>query len=371
MAAYDRDASSVLGLIVNPLAGLGGAVALKGTDGAEIVARALAAGATPHAGDRAGRAVVAFRREFDGPILTGPGALGADAAPDAETMTITQTGTAQDTTQLVSAMQDRVSLVLFAGGDGTARDVAAANKSDVPVLGIPAGVKMQSGIFARTPERAGQLAASFLAGRDRRVETVEILDIDEDARRAGRLTSKLFGTAVTPVGPTAHQGPKAGSSLDGLAEIDAALADYVRGMHDDMLYLIGPGMTMAALKDRLGGGTLLGIDAARGSRIVARDLTEREILTLLETGDTARIVLTVIGGQGFLLGRGNQQLSPTVIKKIGPDAIDVICATSKLSALTTQELSVDTGDVGLDRSLAGYRQIITGPRRRQMVRVAA
>lgn len=371
LSRHDQTADTVLGLAVNPLAGLGGTVALKGTDGAETVARALAAGATPQSGERASRAMAAFRRDGGGPVLTGPGPLGADAAPWAETVSMTSTGTAVDTGRLVTAMQGRVGLILFAGGDGTARDVAAANRSDIPILGIPAGVKMQSGVFARTPERAGQVAAGFLAGADRRVDVAELMDIDEEARRAGRLSAHLYGTARTPAGPAAHQGPKAGSGGDGLAEIDAALAGYAREMQGDTLYLIGPGMTMAALKDRLGGGTLLGVDAARGGAIIARDLAEADILALLDAGGPARIVLTVIGGQGFLLGRGNQQLSPRVIERVGADAIDVICAASKLTVLIPQELAVDTGDATLDQALSGFRQIITGPRRRQVVRVAA
>ena len=360
----------VLGLIVNPFAGLGGTVALKGSDGAEIVARALAAGAQPLAGLRAARAMEAFRRDGGGAVLTGPAALGAEAAPGAEVLPLTPAGDATDTSRIVAAMQGRVDLILFAGGDGTARDVAAANTGGTPILGIPAGVKMHSGVFARTSERAGQVAAAFLSGPADRTEAAEIMDIDEDARRQGRLSAHLFGMAQTPAGPSAHQGPKS-PGLSGLAEVDAALAEYVRRMDSETLYLIGPGSTMAALKDRLGGGTLLGVDAALGGEIVARDVTEAGLLELLDRDGPARIVLTVIGGQGFLLGRGNQQFSPRVIAAVGPDAVDVICAASKLAALNPQELAVDTGDAALDAALSGFRQIITGPGRQQVVRVAA
>ena len=365
------DRPAVLGLIVNPFAGLGGAVALKGTDGAEIVAEALAAGAEPKAEARAARALQAFRRDGGGAVVTGPGALGAAIAGDAECVPIHPTGTAEDTVALVRAMQDRVGLILFAGGDGTARDVAAANIAGVPILGLPAGVKMQSSVFARTPERAGQVAAAFLRDPQRAVEPADILDIDEAARREGRLVARLYGVADTPVGPRAHQGAKAGGGSEGLAEIDAALARYAAHMTAGTLYLIGPGMTMAALKDRLGGGTLLGVDAALDGEIIARDLSEAAILALLKTVAAARIVLTVIGGQGFLLGRGNQQISPRVIAAVGQDALDILCPASKLAALNPQELAVDTGDAELDQALSGFRQIITGPGRRQVVRVAA
>ena len=366
-----RDPALVLGLVVNPLAGLGGAVALKGTDGAAIVAKALEAGAEPHAGERARRAMDAFKRDGGGPALTGPGSLGAEAAPWADVITLRPLGTAEDTKALVTAMQGRVALILFAGGDGTARDVMAANDTEIPILGIPAGVKMHSGVFARTPERAGQVAAAFVAHQSQRLDDAEVMDIDEEERRCGRLSAQLYGVARTPAGPAAHLGPKAGSGGDAVAEIDAALGAYARDMDDNTLYFIGPGMTMAALKQRLGGGTLLGVDAARGGRIVGRDLSEADILGLLDANGRARIVLTVIGGQGFLLGRGNQQFSPRVIGRIGLDAIDVICAASKLAALTLPELAVDTGDVELDQGLSGFRQVITGPGRRQVIRVAA
>jgi predicted polyphosphate/ATP-dependent NAD kinase len=355
-----------LGLVVNPVAGLGGPVGAKGSDAPGIVAAALAAGAAPQATARAARAIAAFRTSSSAPILTGPGALGADAAPDAQVIDIAPEGSAADTAALVRAMQGRVDLILFCGGDGTARDVAAANAGGIPILGVPAGVKMHSGVFCRTPERAGLAAADFLEAEAPRLDLVEILDIDEAARRSGRLSAKLYTVARTPAATGARQGPKAGGG-DLLAEVDAALAEYVRHMAPGCAYVIGPGTTMAALKDRLGGGTLLGVDVARDGAIVARDAGERAILAEIGAGP-ARIVLTVIGGQGFLLGRGNQQISPEVIRRVGPDRIDVICAAGKLARL--EELSVDTGDSELDCTLSGYRQIRTGPGRRQVVRVA-
>jgi predicted polyphosphate/ATP-dependent NAD kinase len=275
---------------------------------------------------------------------------------------------ADDTRALVSEMQGKVDLILFCGGDGTARDVADANVSGIPILGIPAGVKMHSGVFARSPERAGQAAAAFLNDPGHPIELVEILDIDEAARRNGRLSAQLFTVARSPVARGVRQNPKAGGG-DLLAETDAALADYVRRMQPGCLYILGPGTTMAALKDRLGGGTLLGVDLARDGEICARDLSELQLLDALSDNTPARIVLTVVGGQGFILGRGNQQISGRVIDRVGTDRIDVICAGAKLAALDPQELTVDTGDVALDARLAGYWQVTTGPGRRQVVRV--
>jgi predicted polyphosphate/ATP-dependent NAD kinase len=302
-------------------------------------------------------------------VVTGAGPLGQDHVPMATVLNVAETThSAEDTRSLVAAMQGKVDLILFCGGDGTARDVAAANTSGVPILGIPAGVKMHSGVFARSPERAGQAAATYLKDADSPVELVEILDIDEAARRDGRLSARLFTVARSPVARGIRQNPKAGEG-DLVAETDAALAEYVRRMQPDCLYILGPGTTMAALKNRLGGGTLLGVDLARNGSIIARDQTEAQLLDRMNTDDPARIVLTVVGGQGFILGRGNQQISARVINRVGRERIDVICASDKLNALNPQELTVDTGDVALDAQLSGYWQVTTGPGRRQVVRV--
>lgn len=359
-----------LGFLVNPYAGIGGPKAQKGSDDPAFAALVRSQGTELSAPARAKRAMTAFLQSFPtARIVTGSGPLGQDHVPDATVLPTAEPAySAADTKALVTEMQGQVDLILFCGGDGTARDVAAANTSGVPVLGIPAGVKMHSGVFARSPERAGQAAAAFLKDPGSPVELVEIMDIDEAARRNGRLSARLFTLARSPVARGVRQNPKAGAG-DLVAETDAALADYVRRMQPDCLYILGPGTTMAALKDRLGGGTLLGVDLAQDDRILARDLTETELLEHLGTDTPARIVLTVVGGQGFLLGRGNQQISARVIERVGRDRIDVICASDKLNALDPQELTVDTGDVALDARLSGYWQVTTGPGRRQVVRV--
>ena len=278
---------------------------------------------------------------------------------------------------LVEAMQGCVDLLLFVGGDGTARDVAAANGRGHPMLGVPAGVKMHSGVFARSPERAGQAAATFLASAARRTEMVEILDIDEEARNAGRLSARLHTVARTPATTHLRQAAKTGGG-DLVAEMDASLATYAATMRLGTTYILGPGTTMAALKDRLGGGTLLGVDVAHGSGIVARDVDAARLEAMVaDPAVAARIVLTVVGGQGFILGRGNQQISAPVIRAVGTTGggtdrgIDVICSPAKLAALDPAELTVDTNDTALDAMLAGYWPIITGPGRRQVMRVVA
>ncbi|MGR3504076.1 ATP-NAD kinase family protein [Pseudaestuariivita sp.] len=359
-----------LGFLVNPYAGLGGPLGQKGSDDPRLVAVAQEGGTPLSALSRAERAAAAFLQSSHGhTVVTGPGQLGQSCVPSAEVVSVPDvTHAAADTRAVVEAMQGRVDLILFCGGDGTARDVAAANRTGIPVLGVPAGVKMHSGVFARSPERAGQAAAAFLNAPGHPVELVEVLDIDEEARRRGRLSARLFSVVRSPVASGVRQNPKAGNG-DMVAEVDAALGDYVRRMRPGCLYVLGPGTTMSALKDRLGGGTLLGVDLAQDKDIIARDLSEDQLLAHLEARAEARIVLTVVGGQGFLLGRGNQQISSRVIERVGPDRIDVICAIDKLNALEPQELTVDTGDTALDARLSGYCQVATGPGRRQVVRV--
>ncbi|KUF10858.1 ATP-NAD kinase family protein [Pseudoponticoccus marisrubri] len=357
-----------LGLIINPVAGLGGAMARKGSDEADIGARAAAEGRVSQAPMRAARALSAFRESCDAEVLAGP------VLPDTGTVTpvgpdVLQ-GTAEDTKACVRAMAGQVDLILFAGGDGTARDICAANDTGIPILGIPSGVKMHSGVFARSPERAGRMTAAFLSDTRQRTEMVEILDLDEAARRAGRLSARLYTVARTPLDLAgARQNPKAGNT-DPVGEMDAALAAYVAGMREDTLYVLGPGATMKALKDRLGGGSLLGVDVAEGGLVTGTDLDERALMARV-AGRRVRIVLTVVGGQGFVLGRGNQQISPAVLRAAGMPPIDVICGAEKLAGLNPQELTIDTGDVALDGTLAGYWPVITGPGRRQVMRVVA
>ncbi|WP_305968955.1 MULTISPECIES: ATP-NAD kinase family protein [unclassified Mameliella] len=355
-----------LGLVINPVAGLGGAMARKGSDEPDIAARARAEGRAPLAPLRADRALTAFRQACTAEVLAGPQV--PEGTRPVGPGDLTQT--AEDTHAAVAAMQGEVDLILFAGGDGTARDICAANDGGIPILGIPCGVKMHSGVFARSPERAGQLAAGFLNDARRRTEMVEILDLDEAARRAGRLSARLYTVARTPLdGQGARQNPKAGNT-DMVGEVDAALAAYVAGMREDTVYVLGPGATMMALKDRLGGGSLLGVDLAEGGLITARDLDETALMTRM-VGRPVRIVLTVVGGQGFVLGRGNQQISARVLRAAGLPPIDVICGPDKLAALTPSELTIDTGDPGLDAELAGYWPVMTGPGRKQVMRVVA
>lgn len=368
------------GLIVNPVAGLGGAVGLKGSDGADLQARARSLGAVPHAAERAGRALGRLElRTSDVTIVAAPGELGANVAAahllpvDVLPLPV-RAGltTADDTRAAARELVSRgVDLILFAGGDGTTRDLHDAVGDTVPVLGIPTGVKMHSGVFATTPESAGDVAAAFLVAGDAALTREgEVVDLDGDPE--GVIATRLYGALRVPDDPHRVQPMKASappvSDEAALAAVCASIAD---GMDPRRLYVVGPGTTMRRVLERLGlEKTLLGIDVVRAGRLVASDASEQQLLELLED-EPATLVVGVVGGQGALVGRGNQQLSPAVIRRIGAENVEIVAGLHKLLALDPPVLHVDTGDPALDEELCGYRRVHVAPGRTLVSKVAA
>ncbi len=324
--------------------------------------RALELGAQPVAPVRADRALARLERHRDGiTIVAGARAMGGDAAREhGFTTELVEAGagdeTSADDTRAAAAEMERrhVDLILYAGGDGTTRDIVDAVGTRVPILGIPTGVKMHSGVFATSPEAAGDLAASQFDLRE-----AEVMDIDEDALRDGRVSAQLYGVATVPRDRTRVQHPKA-ASRPGDAGLEA-LCRELAGEAAHGVTLFGPGTTTRRILSHLGGeGTLLGIDAVEDGRPAGLDLREAQLLDLLD-GRPARIVISVVGGQGYVLGRGNQQLSPEVIRRAGPENLVVIASLEKLLALDPPRLLVDTGDLELDRELSGYRRVRVAP----------
>jgi predicted polyphosphate/ATP-dependent NAD kinase len=358
---------------------MGGRVALRGTDGAETLARARALGATPAATARARRALERFElANVDVEILVAPGPLGADAVTrtglraEMIDLTVPAETTAADTRAAARALADRgVDLILFAGGDGTARDVLDAIGHRVPVLGIPTGVKMHSAVFAATPESAGDVAAAFLAARSPATHEAEVVDLDEAALRDGIISTRLYGVLCVPADRSRMPAMKTAAPASDEDELDAVCARIAEGMDPRRLYLLGPGTTTRRIARRLGvEKSLLGVDVVRAGRLVAADATEQDLLLLLE-GEPASLVVGVTGGQGMLFGRGNQQLSPAVLRHIGPGNIVVVAGLRKLLALDPPGLHVDTGDPGLDAELTGYRRVHVAPNRTLVQKVAA
>ncbi|MEV5977571.1 NAD(+)/NADH kinase [Streptomyces sp. NPDC052114] len=412
-----------VGLVVNPVAGLGGRVGLGGTDGPERALRALELGARPQAGARAAEALRALRTGAAPVVVTAPGPMGADAvraaglavevvgppvagvaarraverpapggaatairttaATGQDAATATRAGhaaapgpatavptTPADTTTAVRALvASGIDLLLFAGGDGTARDVLGAlGGARCPVLGVPTGVKMHSAVFAVGPRAAGEVAAAWLDGRGGvRLRDAEVMDRDESALIAGRVASRLFGWLSVPDVPARVQQRKTGSTA-ATAEASGGIATELAARVGEGLLVLGPGSTTRAVARALGAdASLAGVDvlALREGRaeVMAREAAEAELLARIGRGP-CWIALSPIGGQGFLLGRGNQQISPRVLRAAGGRArLLVLCPEHKLAALGGRPLLLDTTDAALDAELTGYLPVLTGHRR--------
>lgn len=358
-----------LGVIVNPVAGIGGRVGLKGSDGVEILRQARELGARSESTQRTIHALKLLEELQDRiQVITYPGGMGEDACRQAGLSPIVigaiedDQSTPEDTVCAARDMLDRkVDLTLFAGGDGTARDVCRAVGESLPVLGIPAGVKIHSAVYAVTPRGAGEVASMFLEGRLMAIREAEVMDIDEDAFRAGIITAKLYGYLRVPEESRFLQSVKAGSVLSEKEALQGMASDVVDKMTDsDCYFIIGPGTTTRSIMETLGlDNTLLGVDVVRKGEVVANDVSEQQLLELIQ-GKTTKIILTVIGGQGHLFGRGNQQLSPRVIREVGRKSLIVIATKEKLTALTGRPLLVDTGDEDLNEELSGYIRVTTG-----------
>ena len=337
-----------LGLLVNPYAGLGGAVALKGSDGADIRAEALARGARPRAVDRAHRALAGLDLPVE--IIGRP--AGEDTSAD---------DTRRAARDLAACELD---VLVFAGGDGTARDVLDAVGESVAVLGIPSGVKMHSAVYAVSPEAAGELLVRLGKAGLVDVQLREVRDIDEKAFREGVVKARFYGELLTPEEGHFLQRTKIGGVESEELVAEDIAAGIVESMEHGRIYLIGPGSTTAAIMSQLGlPNTLLGVDAICDNEVLLSDAGEAELLELLEReGRPAEIIITAIGGQGHIFGRGNQQFSPAVIRRVGIDNITVVAGKGKIKGLEGQPLLVDTNDPELDRALAGYRRVVTGYR---------
>ncbi|MFF2348205.1 ATP-NAD kinase family protein [Kitasatospora sp. NPDC058115] len=363
----------IVGLIVNPVAGLGGAVALKGSDGAQVQARALELGAVPRARARAAAALRALHaRRPDALVRTVAGPMGEDSAlaagvrfevahrPGPAGRGRAATGPA-DTRAAVAAL-GVVDLLLFTGGDGTARDVLDAGPRP-PVLGVPAGVKVYSGCFAVSPAAAGAAAAAF----DGRTAEAEVVDLDEEAHRAGGVGARLYGTLRVPAGRARLSGRKTGSSAAPPGSAESIARAVVAAMRPGTAYALGPGATTLAVGRALGLElTPLGVDVVRDGAVLARDVTEQRLLTLAMSQVTHG-VLSVIGGQGFVIGRGNQQFSPRVLDALA--GIVVLATQQKLAALGGRPLLVDSGDPLADAALAGHVRVVTGHRESVLYRI--
>jgi predicted polyphosphate/ATP-dependent NAD kinase len=359
-----------LGLIINPYAGLGGSVGLKGSDGAVIRTEALARGAEMRAPQRMARALqllLEFRAHIE--IICFAGEMGEDTARALGFMTRVvgvarhHPSEASDTCAAAQAlMNESADLILFAGGDGTARLIADVIGTSQPVLGVPSGVKMHSGVYAISPEAAGEIIKQLLTGQLVNIAERDVKDIDEDAFRSGQVRTRFYGTLLVPEDSQFLQQVKnAGTERDELAQLDV-VQEMIQQLQPDTLYLVGPGSTTHMFLQGLGlDGSLLGVDMLLNNQLIAVDVTASQIISQLsQFNGPAKIIVTAIGGQGHILGRGNQQFTPAIIKQVGIENIIVIAARGKILALNGRPLLVDTNDPALDQSFSGYMRVITG-----------
>ena len=370
-----------LGLIINPISGLGGRVGLKGTDTMNVVAMAIELGAKPESPFRATTALkeIHIVLKDNIRIVTSPGVMGEIAAieagfsPEILPMSIPDSTSADDTCNAVRLMEDlEVELILFAGGDGTARDIYSVIKDRIPVVGIPAGVKMHSAVYATTPKSAARLVNSYFHSQDVNLKDVEVMDIDEEAFRNGQLSASLYGYMKVPYERRYIQGAKSGGIESDDSAMLAVANEISNRIESDVLYILGPGTTLRAIGDQLGvEKTLLGVDLFKNGKLIAKDVTDTQITEVVANSTIpSRIIVTPIGGQGHIFGRGNQQISPSLIETLGRESIIIVATTNKLASLGGRPMLVDTGDPNVDQILSGYIRVVTGVNMESVYRVS-
>jgi predicted polyphosphate/ATP-dependent NAD kinase len=365
-----------VGFLVNPIAGMGGAVGLKGTDGRKTLREAMGKGAKSVSPERGLRFLEEVQhRDKRIEFLIAPGSMGANIASKLKlqhesTGRIGRTTTSEDSVRIARLMKrKKADLIVFCGGDGTARDVLKGVGRATPVLGVPAGVKIYSSVFAINPLAAAESTVAFLNGQTPK-RLGEVVDVDEAAFRNNRLSVKLFGYLTTPDSGPLMQGSKSATESSEDAELDAIAEYFVEEIDPVGTYILGPGSTVERIARRLGVKKMLfGVDVVTGDgTLLGRDMNETALLGLVSKSST-RIIISPIGGQGFLFGRGNQQISPDVIRRVGVENITLVGSRSKIEALHPRRLLTDSGDEDTDRQLRGYRRVITGYREEMVVKV--
>jgi predicted polyphosphate/ATP-dependent NAD kinase len=360
-----------IGFLINPVAGMGGAVGLKGTDGNVEEARRL--GASPLAKNRARSTLSLLSKDNDLDFVTCSGAMGEDALRETGIQKyqvlyhFAGESSALDTREAAQMfLKAGVDLILFCGGDGTARDIFDTVGRNVPILGIPAGVKMFSAVFAIDPVTAAEIVAAY---RKESLRDSEVMDVDEEAYRAGELKTRLHGIARTPALEGKVQLPK---QIFEESDEERAKGEIARFFHEimipDVLYILGAGTTTESIARELGvNKTLLGVDAVKNGKTIALDIDERTLWTLLEQGQEAKILISPIGAQGFILGRGNQQISARIVRRVGIGNIIVVATPHKLRE--TPQIYVDTGDPVLDAEFGDTVLVVSGYRMAQRRRI--
>ena len=378
-----------IGVLVNPDAGLGGRLGFKGSDGRADEARS--SGAKDRAGPRMMEAITHIFNliqskkclEFD--LFVCGGKMGSDWIKEIPFPNMKVIGdwqgktSAKDTTLAVELLlEEDVDLIMYAGGDGTTRDIIETLESleslELPLIGVPSGVKMYSGCFAEDTLAAAEVLAAWING-DLGFSTTEVLDMDEESYRLGEWKIDMFGQAITPASPLWIQGSKHQVQAVGEDEVLESLSEHILEIYvenENCLIIWGAGGSLNKIANLCNlDTTLLGIDISKGNKLIGTDLSEKELILILDNYSENEIVLLLspMGGQGFLIGRGNLQLSPDVLRKIGIDNIMGVATPAKL--LSISRIRIDTGDTSLDKEIRGkkYVKIIQGYRTIKIVKI--
>ncbi|CAI8218882.1 MAG: Uncharacterised protein [Methanobacteriota archaeon] len=392
MSYYGVSSRSVvarIGVLVNPDAGLGGKLGFKGSDGRAEEARK--SGAKDRAGPRMRETLANISEliklgrcaEFE--LIICGGKMGSDWIKDIKFQEKKIVGewngktTSEDTHKAVELiLEENIDLLLYAGGDGTTRDIVekleSLNASNTPLIGVPSGVKMYSGCFAEDTNAAAEVLVAWING-ELGFSTTEVLDMDEESYRKGEWKIDMFGQAITPASPLWIQGSKHQIQAIGEEEIIESLSEHISELYiqnKNNLIIWGAGGSLNKIAKHCGlNTTLLGIDISKGNQLIGADLSENEIIKILENNENNELILLLspMGGQGFLIGRGNLQLSPKVLRKIGIGNIMGVATPAKL--LSISRIRIDTGDSLLDEEIRGkkYIKMIQGYRTIKIVKI--
>lgn len=355
-----------IGFLINPIAGLGGSVGLRGTDNKANLALEL--GAIPRAQERAKEALKQLCKDNSNfHFFTCSGNMGENVLRslsipfDVIYYKESKKTSKSDTFKAINLMiKENVDLIMFAGGDGTARDVFSIINLTIPVIGIPAGVKIHSPIYSKNPIKAGKLLNLFISNKISIFKEMEVIDIDENSYLEDRVITSLFGYLKVPFIKNYNQNRKVPSPVSEKSAHKLIAYDVIDSFEKDVYYIIGPGTTTRAVLEELNlQYTLLGVDIVQNKKLIKKDATENDIINIINSSK-AKLVITPTGNQGYLFGRGNQQISPMVIRKIGKNNIIVLATKDKLSQLSGQPLWIDTYDSKLNNELSGYIRVTVG-----------
>lgn len=363
-----------IGLLVNPIAGMGGRVGLKGTDGKEVLEKAISLGAVQEAPEKAKKAlnkVIDLKDKFK--VLTASGLMGEDECRELGlnyevVYKFSNDSSVLDSKEVLKIfLENNVDLIFFVGGDGTARDVYSVIEDKISVIGVPAGVKIHSPVYGNTPEQAGSLLFEVINGVELPIIEKDVIDIDEEAFRKDKVEVRLYGYLKVPFDKRYLQNKKSPTpQADNDAQVSIA-CDIVDDMKEDVFYIVGSGTTpMYIMKELELPYTVLGVDIVKNKKLVKKDCNEKDILDII--GDErAVLIVTPMGGQGYLFGRGNQQLSPNVLRKIKKEDIIIIATNGKLESISSGHLVAYTMDEEIDKKLKGYYRVKIGYEREKMI----